>query len=101
MRWDPASIAPALADECGYTGCNPTAPFGTASEATVVPDPLAIDLPASVTDQLGATLGIPGITAHRAVFADGPVAGRTVLVHGVLGAVARLRRRSRRGAARR
>ena len=60
-------------------------PFGTAAEATVVPDRLAIDLPASVTDQLGATLGIPGITAHRAVFADGPVAGRTVLVHGVLG----------------
>ncbi len=62
-------------------------PFGTAAEVTVVPDRLAIDLPASVTDQLGATLGIPGITAHRAVFGDGPVAGRTVLVHGVLGGV--------------
>jgi NADPH2:quinone reductase len=31
--------------------------------------------------------GIAGITAHRAVFADGPVAGQTVLVHGVLGGV--------------
>ena len=41
-------------------------PFGTAAELTVVPDRLAIDLPASVTDQLGATLGIPGIAAHRA-----------------------------------
>jgi NADPH2:quinone reductase len=62
-------------------------PFGTAAEATVVPDALAVDQPASVSDQLGASLGIPGITAHRAVFADGPVAGRTVLVHGVLGGV--------------
>jgi NADPH:quinone reductase len=31
--------------------------------------------------------GHPGITAHRAVFGDGPVEGRTVLVHGVLGGV--------------
>ncbi|WP_405933274.1 hypothetical protein [Streptomyces sp. NBC_00827] len=41
-------------------------------------------------DELGASLGIPGITAHRAVFADGPVDGRLVLVHGVLGAVGSL-----------
>src|SRR5205085_6861347 len=32
-------------------------------------------------------LGIPGITAHRAVFGDGPIAGKTILVQGVLGAV--------------
>jgi NADPH2:quinone reductase len=35
-------------------------------------------------------LGIPGITAHRAVFADGPVDGATVLVHGALGGVGSL-----------
>jgi NADPH2:quinone reductase len=40
-----------------------------------------------MTDEVGACLGIPGITAHRAVFGDGPVAGTTVLVHGLLGAV--------------
>jgi NADPH2:quinone reductase len=62
-------------------------PFGTAAEATVVPDRLAVDLPDTVSDNLGASLGIPGITAHRAVFAHGPVTGRVVLVHGVLGAV--------------
>ena len=39
---------------------------------------------------MGACLGIPGITAHRAVFADGPVAGLVVLVHGVLGGVGAL-----------
>src|SRR5208282_773879 len=32
----------------------------------------------------------PGITAHRAVFADGPVESQTVLVHGVLGSVSSL-----------
>jgi NADPH2:quinone reductase len=62
-------------------------PFGTAAQYTVVPEHLAVDLPDEVDDQTGACLGIPGITAHRAVFADGPVAGQTVLVHGALGAV--------------
>jgi NADPH2:quinone reductase len=62
-------------------------PLGTAAQLTVVPADQAIALPDEVSDELGACLGIPGITAHRAVFADGPVAGRTVLVHGVLGGV--------------
>jgi NADPH:quinone reductase len=65
-------------------------PFGTAAQLTVVPDRQAIDLPDQVSDDLGASLGIPGITAHRAVFADGPVAGQTLLVHGVLGGVGSL-----------
>jgi NADPH:quinone reductase len=62
-------------------------PFGTAAQTTVVPAALAVPLPDSVDDETGACLGIPGITAHRAVFADGPVTGQTVLVHGVRGAV--------------
>lgn len=62
-------------------------PAGTAAELTVVPADRAVDAPDAVADQVGAALGIPGITAHRAVFGDGPVTGRTVLVHGVLGAV--------------
>ena len=62
-------------------------PYGTAAELTVVPTDLAVDLPDSVSDEIGACLGIPGITAHRAVFADGPVEGATVLVHGLLGGV--------------
>ena len=51
-------------------------PFGTAAQYTVVPDDLAVDLPDHLPDELGASLGIPGITAHRTVFADGPVDGR-------------------------
>src|SRR3954447_5026690 len=61
--------------------------FGTAAQLTVVPDEQAVALPDDVSDELGACLGIAGITAHRAVFSDGPVEGKTVLVHGVLGAV--------------
>jgi NADPH:quinone reductase len=62
-------------------------PFGTAAELTCVPDRQAVALPDQVSDDVGACLGIPGITAHRAVFSDGPVNGKTVLVQGVLGAV--------------
>jgi NADPH:quinone reductase len=65
-------------------------PFGTAAQLTVIPAQQAIDLPDEVPDEVGACLGIPGITAHRAVFADGPVTGATVLVQGVLGAVGSL-----------
>lgn len=65
-------------------------PFGTAAQYTVVPGDLAVPLPDHLTDDLGASLGIPGITAHRTVFADGPVDGQLVLVNGVLGGVGSL-----------
>ena len=65
-------------------------PFGTAAQLTAVPGDQAVDLPDGVTDDLGACLGIPGITAHRAVFGDGPVGGLAILVQGVLGGVGSL-----------
>jgi NADPH2:quinone reductase len=65
-------------------------PFGTAAQLVTVPVERAVDLPDSVCDELGACLGIPGITAHRAVFVNGPVEGLVVVVHQVLGAVANL-----------
>jgi NADPH2:quinone reductase len=65
-------------------------PFGTAAERTVVPAEQAVELPSEVSGEIGACLGIPGITAHRAVFGDGPVAGKSILVQGVLGAVGSL-----------
>jgi NADPH2:quinone reductase len=65
-------------------------PFGTAAQFTVVPETLAVRLPDTVGDDVGAALGIPGITAHRAVFSDGSIDGKTVLVHGVLGGVSSL-----------
>ena len=62
-------------------------PFGTAAEYTVVQLEHAVPLPASVALEQGACLGIPGLTAHRAVHVAGPVEGRTVLVQGGAGAV--------------
>jgi NADPH:quinone reductase len=61
--------------------------FGTAAEFTVVPIEKVVPLPDSVSFEQGACLGIPGITAHRAVHIAGPVAGRTVLVQGSAGSV--------------
>jgi NADPH:quinone reductase len=65
-------------------------PFGTAAQLTCVPQRQAVPLPDEVSDEIGACLGIPGVTAHRAVFSDGAVAGKTILVHGVLGSVSSL-----------
>jgi NADPH2:quinone reductase len=62
-------------------------PFGTAAEYTVVPLDHVAPQPENVTADQGACLGIPGITAHRAVHVAGEVSGRTVLVQGAAGAV--------------
>jgi NADPH2:quinone reductase len=61
--------------------------WGTAAQYTVVPAHQAVALPDSASDDLGASLGIPAMTAHRCLFADGPIDGRTVLVAGGAGAV--------------
>jgi NADPH2:quinone reductase len=62
-------------------------PFGTAAEFTCVPARRAVTLPESTTFEQGACLGVPAITAHRCLFADGPVDGQTILVTGGAGAV--------------
>lgn len=62
-------------------------PWGTAAQWTVVPADQAVALPSEVSFDLGASLGIPALTAHRCLFADGPVDDRTVLVAGGAGAV--------------
>jgi NADPH2:quinone reductase len=62
-------------------------PFGTAAEFTVVPVDQAAHLPESTPIDQGACLGIPGITAHRAVHVAGSVNGRSVLVQGAAGSV--------------
>jgi NADPH:quinone reductase len=69
---------------------------GTAQELTVVPAERVFPLPAGADFELGASVGIPATTAHRAltVAEDGPsrlqpgaLAGTTVLVAGGAGAV--------------
>jgi NADPH:quinone reductase len=53
----------------------------------VVPDRQAVPLPDGASFDLGASLGVPAVTAHYCLFSDGPVTGQTVLVAGGAGAV--------------
>ncbi len=71
-------------------------PTGTAQEYTVVPAARAVPLPDAADFALGASLGVPAMTAHRAltVHEDGPrrlspgaLHGLVVLVTGGAGAV--------------
>lgn len=73
-------------------------PTGTAQEFTVVPADRVVRLPDGVSFDVGASLGVPAMTAHRALtmhedgpsrLAPGALEGRTVLVAGGAGAVGR------------
>ncbi|HEY1618124.1 MAG TPA: NADPH:quinone reductase [Streptosporangiaceae bacterium] len=64
-----------------------TRPYGTAAQWSVVPGEQAVPLPDGTSAELGASLGVPAMTAHRCLFADGPIDGATVLVAGGAGAV--------------
>jgi NADPH2:quinone reductase len=90
-----SGVSPTRAGERVWCyGAQSYRPFGTAAEYVVVPDSLAVslaepeggDAPHDIDEQ-AACLGIAGITAHRAVFADGLVDGLVVLVHGATGGV--------------
>jgi NADPH:quinone reductase len=61
--------------------------WGTAAQWTVVAAERAVRLPDGVSFDLGASIGVPAMTAHRCLFADGPVDGKAVLVAGGAGAV--------------
>ena len=60
---------------------------GTAAEYIALSEDLVTELPDHVSFAEGATLGVPGMTAHRMVFVAGPVQGKTLLVTGGAGAV--------------
>ncbi len=71
-------------------------PDGTAQEHVVLPVRQVVPLPDQVTFDVGASLGIPALTAHRALtiapqgpaeLRPGALTGRTVLVAGGAGAV--------------
>ncbi len=63
--------------------------YGTAAEYCIVDSALARQLPDSATLELGATLGVPAVTAAYCLFSDGPIHGQNVLVTGGAGAVGR------------
>jgi NADPH2:quinone reductase len=69
---------------------------GTAQEYAVLPASRVVKLPDGASFDVGASLGVPAMTAHRALtvhdggpsrLAPGALAGRTVLVAGGAGAV--------------
>ncbi|MGM7696743.1 NADPH:quinone reductase [Microbacterium sp. A84] len=71
-------------------------PTGTAQDVTVVPAARAVRLPDGVGFDVAASLGVPAMTAHRALtvheygpsrLSPGALADRTVLVQGGAGAV--------------
>ena len=63
-------------------------PYGTAAELALVPAERTVPLPGTASDELGASLGVPALTAAHALGGD-PAAlrGATVLVAGGAGAV--------------
>lgn len=62
-------------------------PFGCAAQYTSVPSANAVPLPDNTSYEEGACLGVPAITAHYCVSADGPVRDKVILVTGGAGAV--------------
>jgi NADPH2:quinone reductase len=61
--------------------------WGTAAEFSVLPAERAIPLPEQASFELGASLGIPALTAFHCLCAGGPLSGARVLVAGGAGAV--------------
>lgn len=62
-------------------------PNGTAVVHSAIDARQAVPLPEGVCFEEGACLGVPAMTAHRALFADGAIDGQTVLITGGAGAV--------------
>ncbi|WP_439577026.1 NADPH:quinone reductase [Elioraea sp.] len=71
-----------------FRGGSAVANRGTAAAFCVVKNHQAPRLPDGVPFTIGAALGVPALTAHAALFMDGPLAaGSTVLIQGGAGAV--------------
>jgi NADPH:quinone reductase len=62
-------------------------PFGTAAESITLPSEQAVPLPANISVEAGACLGIPAYTGYQAVELIGAKEGSTVLVAAGAGAV--------------
>ena len=61
--------------------------FGTAAEYIAIPSKYAVRLPDNTSFTEGACLGVPAMTAHRCLFQDGSLNGKTVLIQGGSGMV--------------
>ena len=92
----PGVTALAVGDRVWTMLAQHTRPGGTAQELVVLPVANVAKLPDAASYDLGASLGVPAVTAHRALttsedgpdrLAPGALAGTTVLVAGGAGAV--------------
>src|SRR6266545_7155530 len=70
-----------------FAPCVPARPLGTLGARTRTPRYSASVLERCGPRDVGASLGIPALTAHRALFSDGPLQGKIVLIAGGAGAV--------------
>jgi len=61
--------------------------FGTCAEYCCLPEAQVALLPDGADFAAGACLGIPAMTAHQALFSDGDIRNKSVLVSGGAGAV--------------
>ncbi len=62
-------------------------PSGTAAEQVTLPASQVIPLPDGVPFEVGASIGIPLMTAYHAIESCGPLLGKTVLIPGAAGSV--------------
>lgn len=67
--------------------CQLDRPHGTAAERVTLPERLAVPLPDGVSLEVGASLGVPALTAWYCNEQVDAQAGRCVFVHGGVGAV--------------
>ena len=85
--WAPAFQTRSSAAACGCTSRRTTASTDRPRNGCACRSTRPCRSPTGRRSTSGASLGIPALTAHRCLFADGPVQGRTVLVAGGAGAV--------------
>ena len=60
---------------------------GSAAQYVILDAKQAVSLPDNISLEVGASLGVPAITAHYCLFADGDIKDKKILVQGGAGAV--------------
>ena len=88
LPYTPGSDAAGIVADTGERVYVARAPSGAYAESVACDAALVRPLPANVTFAQGAALGVPYLTAYRALFQKADArAGETVLVHGASGGV--------------
>jgi NADPH2:quinone reductase len=86
-RVGPAVDAGRVGERVWLYECQWQRAHGSAAQWIALPERQAVRLPDAISHEHGAGIGIPAMTAHRTLFAHGPLDGARVLVQGGAGAV--------------